>query len=157
MRCNRKSREATVSDAPTKSGLHRVIAPSASSFKSSESRDPPEPLATISVKAQTIYDEKITLSEVLKAESQREMNFSRSTKRTLLTSFMSGSGGVSSHGGGAAEDAEEDFLNVLNIPAFGNFTRMWIDVYFGRKKRSAACELLIDSGKRVMSDIYPLL
>lgn len=136
---------------------HTSTAPAVSSHESPESRDNSEPLATVNFKTRTIYDEKITLSEVLEAEAQREMDFLRSIKRTLLTSFMSGRG-VNANGDGATEDAEEDILSVLNIPAFGNFTRMWIDVHFGDiKKRSGVCELLIDSGKRAMSKVYPFL
>lgn len=108
----RSSEAIEISHTSAKSGPSRVAAVAASSHELPESRDNSEPLATVNFKTRTIYDEKFTLSEVLEAETQREMDFLRSTKRTLLTSFMSGRGGSAS-GDGATEDAEKGFLNVL--------------------------------------------
>lgn len=102
------------------------------------------------------------MTAILKAEAAREAAFSKfDTNKTLLTSFMSGRGGTGGSGGGGdveMEDAEADFLNVLNIPAFGDFKRMWVDMYFGEvSDRSKRCEMAIDTGKRVMNSMYPLL
>lgn len=50
-----------------------------------------------------------------------------------------------------------DFLNTINIKSFGNFIRVWGDLYFGTDTKSAPCRMLIDTGSSltwINKDVY---
>lgn len=94
---------------------------------------------------------------VLELEEAREKRFLQAAKKqTLVTSFMTGgdkSGSTAADAAGGDPLVEEfkiSFMNVLNIPAFGNFSRMWIDVYFGKDPRSAPIQLIVDTGSSLI-------
>ncbi|KAL5510969.1 hypothetical protein ACEPAG_3688 [Sanghuangporus baumii] len=101
---------------------------------------------------------KTSISDILKNDRERDVAFqnfiTKSSRNRLITSYM-----PESSAAGQSEDDDEDiedvpvanvnYLNMLNLSAFGNFSRMYTEITFGENPASAPVEALIDTGSAV--------
>ncbi|KAL5478693.1 hypothetical protein ACEPAI_1970 [Sanghuangporus weigelae] len=101
---------------------------------------------------------RASISDILKNDRERDVAFqkfiTKSSRNRLITSYMpeSSAAGQGGDDDGDIEDvpvANVNYLNMLNLNAFGNFSRMYTEITFGENPASTPVEALIDTGSAV--------
>ena len=103
---------------------------------------------TIKAKAKRDHPLRKSIRDIIKLEKKREAKFKEflKSRNALKTSFMPNN---DDDGAGNERTASPDYMNFLNLEAFGDYGRMYTEVSFGENPGSEPVDLVIDTGSAV--------
>ena len=102
----------------------------------------------VTIKARVKRNHRKTINDTIKSEKRRDVVFKKfaRSRNALRTSFIPNNDDDNSEDVPAASP---DYMNFLNLEAFGNDVRMYTEVSFGENPESAPIEVVIDTGSAV--------